>query len=54
MLELLKSLHKEDTAQDIIEYVFIASLISVSAVVIIPGIAPKVSGYWTSLSTALT
>ena len=54
MLEFLKSLHKEDAAQDIIEYVFIASLISISAVLIVPGIAPKVLGYWTSLSTALT
>jgi Flp pilus assembly pilin Flp len=54
MLELLKSLHKEDAAQDIIEYIFIASLISVAAVAIVPGIVPKVSGYWASLSTALT
>jgi Flp pilus assembly pilin Flp len=53
MLELLKRLHKEESGQDIIEYVFIAAAISVAGIAVIPGIATKVSGYWTTLSTNL-
>jgi Flp pilus assembly pilin Flp len=54
MLNLLKELHKDESGQDIIEYVFIAAAISVASVALIPGIATKVTNYWTTLSNSLT
>ena len=54
MIDLLKNLHKEELGQDIIEYIFIGAAISVAGILLIPGIATKVKGYWTSLSTDLT
>ena len=54
MIKLLQNLHKEESGQDIIEYVFIAAAISVAGIALIPGIATKVAGYWTTLSTELT
>ena len=54
MLNLLKKLDKDESGQDIIEYVFIAAAISVAGIALIPGIATKVTGYWTTLSTKLT
>ena len=46
-------LHKNESGQDIIEYVFIAAAISVAGFLIIPGIATKVNSYWTLLSGSL-
>ena len=54
MLELLKRLHKDESGQDIIEYVFIAAAISVAGFATIPTIANSVSSYWSKLSVALT
>ena len=54
MIELLKNLHKEESGQDIIEYVFIAAAIAVAGIAIIPNVATKVGNYWTSLNTKLT
>ena len=54
MVDLLKKLHSDESGQDIIEYVFIAAAISVAGFAIIPGIATKVSSYWTKLNTNLT
>jgi Flp pilus assembly pilin Flp len=53
MLNLLKELHKNESGQDIIEYVFIAAAISVAGFLIIPGIATKVNSYWSSLNSSL-
>ena len=54
MIELLKKLHKDESGQDIIEYVFVAAFISVAGFALIPGIGTKVSSYWTKLSNQLT
>ena len=54
MLELLKRLHKDESGQDIIEYIFIAAAISVAGFAIIPGVASSVSSYWAKLSASLT
>jgi Flp pilus assembly pilin Flp len=54
MLNFLKRLHKDESGQDIIEYVLIAAAISIAGILVIPGIATKVKGYWTTLSTSLT
>jgi Flp pilus assembly pilin Flp len=53
MLQFLRKLHTEESGQDIIEYVFIAAAISVAGIAVIPGIATKVAGYWTTLSSNL-
>jgi Flp pilus assembly pilin Flp len=54
MLRVLTQLHKNESGQDIIEYVFIAAFISVAGFALIPGIGTKVTGYWTQLSSQLT
>ena len=54
MIELLKKLHKDESGQDIIEYVFVAAFISVAGFALIPGIGTKVSSYWAKLSAQLT
>jgi Flp pilus assembly pilin Flp len=54
MIQLFKNLHKEESGQDIIEYIFIAGAISIAGIAVIPTIATTVTGYWNSLSGALT
>jgi Flp pilus assembly pilin Flp len=54
MLSLLKRLHKDESGQDIIEYVFIAAAISVAGFATIPTVASSVSSYWAKLSAQLT
>lgn len=54
MLELLKNLHKEESGQDIIEYVLVATLIAVAALATLPTVGSKVANYWTNLNTKLT
>jgi pilus assembly protein Flp/PilA len=53
MLHLLKSLHKDESGQDIIEYVLVAALITVATIATITTIGNKVSSMWTSLSNQL-
>ena len=54
MFDFLRRLHKDESGQDIIEYVFIAAAISVAGFAAIPTIANSVSSYWAKLSGALT
>ena len=54
MLEILMKLHREDSGQDIIEYVLIAVLITVAAMATLPIVGSKVSNYWTNLNNSLT
>jgi len=54
MIQLFNNLHKEDSGQDIIEYILIAAFITVGVIATIGLIAGKVGGYWTSLKTKLT
>ena len=54
MLKFLKKLHKDESGQDIIEYVFVAAFISVAGFALIPGVGTKVSSYWQILSNQLT
>ena len=53
MIQLLKNLHKEESGQDIIEYVLVAALITAAVVATITTIAGKVSALWNTLNTAL-
>jgi Flp pilus assembly pilin Flp len=54
MIQLLKNLHKEESGQDIIEYILIAAFITAGVIVTIGQVATKVASYWTSLNTLLT
>jgi len=54
MIPLLSDLHKEESGQDIIEYILIAAFITVGVIATIGLIAGKVSGYWTGLKNQLT
>ena len=54
MIALLKKLHRDESGQDIIEYVLIAAFITVAAMATIPLVGSKVTSYWTKLNTALT
>lgn len=54
MLEFVQKLHKDESGQDIIEYIFIAAAISVAGFAVIPGVASSVSSYWHKLSGSLT
>jgi Flp pilus assembly pilin Flp len=53
MSKFWHKLHHDESGQDIIEYIVIAAVISVAGIALIPGIATKVTTYWTTLSTAL-
>ena len=54
MVQLFKHLHKEESGQDIIEYVLVAAIITAGVVATVGTVATKVKSYWTSLNTALT
>jgi len=53
MTEFWHKLHRDESGQDIIEYIVIAAVISVAGIALIPGIATKIQGYWNALSAAL-
>jgi Flp pilus assembly pilin Flp len=54
MIQLFNKLHKDESGQDIIEYILIAAFITVGVIATISLIATKVGTYWTNLKTALT
>jgi Flp pilus assembly pilin Flp len=54
MILLFNNLNKDESGQDIIEYILIAAFITVGVIATIGLIAGKVSGYWTSLKNQLT
>jgi Flp pilus assembly pilin Flp len=54
MIQRLKSLHREESGQDIIEYVLVAAIITAGVVTLVGSVATKVNSYWTSLNAALT
>jgi len=54
MIQLLNNLHREESGQDIIEYVLVAALITAAVVASVTQIAGKVKVMWTTLNTSLT
>ena len=54
MIELLKRIHQEESGQDVIEYVLIATFIGVAAFAFVGPIGTQVSKYWSNLNAALT
>jgi pilus assembly protein Flp/PilA len=53
MRNLLGRLVREDGGQDLIEYGLLVGIITVGAITAIGLIGPKVTGYFTTLNTAL-
>jgi len=53
MIQLLKNLHKEESGQDIIEYILVAALITAAVVATITTIGTKVAVLWTNLSNQI-
>jgi Flp pilus assembly pilin Flp len=54
MLELLKNLHKEESGQDLIEYVLIAATISVAAIAGSAGLVTAITTEWTTIAGKLS
>ena len=46
MVEILKNLHRDESAQDLIEYALLGVLVAISAVVVLPTVASDVSIYF--------
>lgn len=53
MKNLFARLVREEAGQDLIEYGLLIGIITVGAITAISAIGPKVSGYFTTLNTAL-
>jgi pilus assembly protein Flp/PilA len=54
MLAILRSLHKEESGQDLIEYALLALLIALAAVAVLPGVGAAISGEFSKVGGALT
>jgi pilus assembly protein Flp/PilA len=53
MKSLIVRFVREDAGQDLIEYGLLVGIITVGAITAITAIGPKVSGYFTTLNSAL-
>ena len=51
---LLQSVQKDESGQDMIEYGLMLSIIAVGVITILPAIASKVLAHFTAFNTALT
>jgi Flp pilus assembly pilin Flp len=54
MLQLLKNLHKEESGQDLIEYVLIAATLSVVAIAGSTALVTAINSEWTTIAGKLT
>jgi len=54
MLQFFKNLHKEESGQDLIEYVLIAAVLSVVAIAGSSTLLTAIQGEWTSIAAKLT
>lgn len=54
MFKLIKRILNDESGQDIIEYILVATLIAVAALATLPTVGSKVSNYWVNLNTNLT
>lgn len=50
MLEFFKNLHKEESGQDLIEYVLIAATLSVAAIAGSGALVTAISTEWTTIA----
>jgi Flp pilus assembly pilin Flp len=53
MIQLLKNLLKEESGQDIIEYILVAALITAGVVAVVTKIGAAVNVLWTNLSAQI-
>jgi pilus assembly protein Flp/PilA len=54
MLDILKTLHKEESGQDLIEYALIAALIAVACITAMKGVATAINNEFNKVTTNLT
>lgn len=54
MINLLKSLHKEESGQDLIEYALIALIIALGAIAGMGNLASSINGEFNSIAGDLT
>jgi Flp pilus assembly pilin Flp len=53
MKKMLQQLMKDESGASMIEYVLIASIISIGALAVMPGTAAAINGVWTAVTAAL-
>jgi pilus assembly protein Flp/PilA len=53
ILHILRSLHNDESGQDLIEYALIASMIALGAVTAMTGLSTKISTAFSSVGTRL-
>jgi pilus assembly protein Flp/PilA len=54
MIALLRSLHNEESGQDLIEYALLALLIALAAVAILPTVGSDVSAEFSKVAAQMT
>ena len=54
MIEMLRNLNREESGQDIIEYVLIAAFVTTGVIAIVSAVGKWVFNSWKNLNTQLT
>ena len=54
MIQMLRSLNREESGQDIIEYVLIAAFITAAVIATVTAVGKLVFNSWTNLNAQLT
>jgi pilus assembly protein Flp/PilA len=54
VISILRSLHKEESGQDLIEYALLALLIALAAVAILPTVGQSISNEFSKVASQLT
>lgn len=54
MINILKSIHKDESGQDLIEYALLALLIALAAVLILPTVGKDISREFSKVGAQLT
>jgi pilus assembly protein Flp/PilA len=54
MLEVLRSLHQDESGQDLIEYALVAALIAFAAVAAMQTLATQINGAFSTIGSKLT
>jgi len=54
MIEMLRNLKREESGQDIIEYVLIAAFVTTGVIAIVGAVGKWILNSWTNLNTQLT
>jgi len=53
-MKMLKSLHKDESGQDMIEYALLAVLLSLAAVALLPSLGSDISSEYSKIAAQLT